>query len=647
MPIYESNGKRYNIPEEKVESFLKAKKGAKLVDSTPFYLSNQGPSANNTVIKQEDQPQQEQQQQQSVIDTSNLFAGKTSFDNVKPGISLKDTGTVGNLGLPQNQRISDAFKTMYDKGQLPTKNAAEKQTGFFATPIGDAIEKLGSGAVRLLSGLALAAKQPTSTLAPHEKLNTPEDPDAPTALQGWFGVADKLSEKGDRFGTMVDPETGEVRKKTYSDLWKEGKKGAAIGEVMLTATESLPTSLAAMIPYAGLPLVAMSAAGMKYQELDSNPDLKGMDEWKKILNASVSGAVEGLTEKLGAKVDVKIFEPLLKNITEDTVKKTLAKGGVNMLIQALMEGGEEILSGFGSNSMDYLTGVTDEYKPFEGAKDQFVYGMGGGMQFGAMTGAGTVYRATEVAQRNRNLRKAERAVSKHFPNWQAMKANIEQSTIAEREASVFDLQAVNDMPLEARKAYADYIKAKNEVDVQALRREQYKQQEVVQMQNRANSIIDSVVNPQTNSIIIANVPGAKEVRVYGDIVLNADGTIDEKQSKNVYYTDAEGKRHVVSPKFVEIIENTPADQAKQELIEITTTEIKNRQANEEVRPYDPGEIITFSTDGAVSLLGQIVGRNEDGTYQVQVEGMPAPVRIEPRMIVPEDNIKGIENGMHY
>jgi hypothetical protein len=295
-----------------------------LVDSTPFYLSNQGPSANNTVIKQEDQPQQEQQQQQSVIDTSNLFAGKTSFDNVKPGISLKDTGTVGNIGLPQNQRISDAFKTMYDKGQLPTKNAAEKQTGFFATPIGDAIEKLGSGAVRLLSGLALSAKQPTSTLAPHEKLNTPEDPDAPTALQGWFGVADKLSEKGDRFGTMVDPETGEVRKKTYSDLWKEGKKGAAIGEVMLTATESLPTSLAAMIPYAGLPLVAMSAAGMKYQELDSNPDLKGMDEWKKILNASVSGAVEGLTEKLGAKVDVKIFEPLLKNITEDTVKKTLA-----------------------------------------------------------------------------------------------------------------------------------------------------------------------------------------------------------------------------------------------------------------------------------------------------------------------------------
>ena len=113
MPIYESNGKRYNIPEEKVESFLKAKKGAKLVDSTPFYLSNQGPSANNTVIKQEDQPQQEQQQQQSVIDTSNLFAGKTSFDNVKPGISLKDTGTVGNIGLPQNQRISDAFKTMY------------------------------------------------------------------------------------------------------------------------------------------------------------------------------------------------------------------------------------------------------------------------------------------------------------------------------------------------------------------------------------------------------------------------------------------------------------------------------------------------------------------------------------------------------
>jgi hypothetical protein len=264
------------------------------------------------------------------------------------------------------------------------KNAAKKQTGFWKTVFGDILENLGAGVANTAGGLIEAhdklnpVMQATKYIA-REKGYGDRIPDIPSAV---LGIGKKLSERGDRFGLMKDPETGDIKKVQFDDLWKQGRYLSALGEIMLTATESAPTSALAMAP-GGLALVSLSSAGQKYNELDNNPETKDMPEWKKLLNASVSGTIEGLTEKGGAFVDKRMIAPFLEKMTETTVKKILAKGGVNALIQTITEGIEEVVSQVGGNSIDAATGVTDTYKPLEGVLDAFVYGQAAVHSLGA------------------------------------------------------------------------------------------------------------------------------------------------------------------------------------------------------------------------------------------------------------------------
>lgn len=298
-------------------------------------------------------------------------------------------------------------------------NAAQQQTGFWKTAAGDVIEKLGAGVSNTIGGLSKVVQG-----TPYMKLaqkygdwaskKTGIKPLIPNndLARYLLDTGKKLGERGDFHGNIIDEETGEERKKTYRDLWKEGNKLGAVGEVMLTATESAPTSALAMVPFAGLPLVSMSAAGQKYDELDENAETKDLPEWKKLFNSAVSGTLEGLTERLGAKVDLKMIEPFLKKMTESTVKGILKKGGVNALMQTITEELEEVVSQLGENVVDYATGVSDEYKPLEGVLDSFVYGTGGGAQFGGVTGSAAIYRAGQKAIENKKLNAFEKELVK-------------------------------------------------------------------------------------------------------------------------------------------------------------------------------------------------------------------------------------------
>jgi hypothetical protein len=176
--------------------------------------------------------------------------------------------------------------------------------------------------------------------------------------------------------------------------------------------------------------------------------------------------------------------------------------------------------------------------------------------------------------------------------------------------------------------------------------ERGKSEEIQQVQKEAQETIQQTINPETNSIILAKIPGVEEPTfVQGNIVLHEDGSIDTHKSGEIYYTDSNGKRQVIDPKFVDIIENVPAEQAIEEATAAKTAEVVNRQANDEVRPYDKGEIIRFTSDGNISLMGQIQGVDDAGNYQVMVDGIPAPVIVEPRMIIDEDNLRGVDNGV--
>ena len=144
------------------------------------------------------------------------------------------------------------------------KNAAQKQEGFWGTVAGDIGEKLGSGIVGGVAGLAKVSTSRNPILKPGmflAKMIHGEDvTDPDEIISKWFDKAKELSEKGDYHGLIQDPETGETRKKTYSDLWKEGNKMGAVGEALLTATESAPVSATALLP-GGLVIVSASAAG--------------------------------------------------------------------------------------------------------------------------------------------------------------------------------------------------------------------------------------------------------------------------------------------------------------------------------------------------------------------------------------------------
>lgn len=173
-----------------------------------------------------------------------------------------------------------------------------------------------------------------------------------------------------------------------------------------------------------------------------------------------------------------------------------------------------------------------------------------------------------------------------------------------------------------------------------------KEEQIQNAQAEAQQLAEQAVNPETNSIILATVPGMEEpTRIQGNVILREDGSVDASKSGEIYYTDAEGKRKVIDPRFIEIVENVPAEQAIEELSAMKAAEVVNQHANDEVRPYEAGELVRFTADGNLSMLGQIQGADEAGNYQVIVDGVPAPVIVEPRMIINEDNLQGVDNGV--
>jgi hypothetical protein len=176
--------------------------------------------------------------------------------------------------------------------------------------------------------------------------------------------------------------------------------------------------------------------------------------------------------------------------------------------------------------------------------------------------------------------------------------------------------------------------------------ERGKNEEIQQVQKEAQETIQQTINPETNSIILAKIPGVDEPTfIQGNIVLHEDGSIDTHRSGEIYYTDSNGNRQVIDPKFVEIIENVPSEMAIEEATAAKTAEVVNRQANDEVRQYEPGETVRFTSGGNTSLIGKIANVDESGNYQVMVDGVPAPVNVEPRMIIEEDNLRGVDNGV--
>ncbi|MFC4672645.1 helicase-related protein, partial [Dysgonomonas termitidis] len=176
-----------------------------------------------------------------------------------------------------------------------------------------------------------------------------------------------------------------------------------------------------------------------------------------------------------------------------------------------------------------------------------------------------------------------------------------------------------------------------------------KQEDIQQAEQQMAWLADENINLQMNAVVSAVIAGnGNPVQVTGgNIVQREDGSIDSEASdKQIFYVDAEGNKQVTSIDFIESIgENIPAQDAIAQLIEMETANIISRQENEEVREYQPGETVTADVAGnGITFTGEVTGITQSGNYIIVSPVTGEQVEAEPRHIINQDNIQGVENG---
>jgi len=310
------------------------------------------------------------------------------------------------------------------------KMRPEEGKKFWDTYVGDMIERIGAGGATAVEGLSslqnmpykVAINKATQGLDPKLRkdiadiyLSSIPATASNQATQEYFKEKAKgLRGKSDRY-----------EGKDFTQLWKEDK-GAALGELFLTASESIPISAAAMFGGApGLVVLGLIAGAGKYDELSypepptagnyneiNFPDISvpddeikdyinktNMGEVAKLTNAVATGAFEYLSERLGSKAfGDYIVESISKiggEATKDVIKTGISKWTAKMFEKfglafgPVIEGGEEGVNKLAENTVDYFTGVTDKWEITKDVKKSFWYGFAGGTQF-SMAAAGPI-----------------------------------------------------------------------------------------------------------------------------------------------------------------------------------------------------------------------------------------------------------------
>lgn len=150
MPVYTYQGKKWNIPEDKVEKFLHDIPGANLYEQprqSKLGLAKAGALGGNL---QDPNPytenflSDEERAANEEYTTRNPKTG-TSFDNIQPGISMQSK-PVGHLDLPQSESIKDTNKDIYDlqKAKRNEKDMVKSQLSTFQEDLQSKIKERDS-----------------------------------------------------------------------------------------------------------------------------------------------------------------------------------------------------------------------------------------------------------------------------------------------------------------------------------------------------------------------------------------------------------------------------------------------------------------------------------------------------------------------
>lgn len=467
-------------------------------------------------------------------------------------------------------------------------SGTEQQTGFWHTYIGDWLERLGAGAADFggsMYGLVdLADKYVFKYVVPgrsffedyarrqFEKEHPGQEYKSWLARQeeGAYNYANTLRGRSDRYAG-----------KDFVNLFDEGRYGDMVGDVFLSASESLPQSAVAMAGGpAGLALTGATAGKQKYYELDRMPEAKDMGETKKVFNAVATGTFEALSEKLG---DVQIgkylkrlyqsggkevVEKAVKEETSNLMSKGFKKAGI--LFAPVAEGIEEVSSQVAENVTDYATGVTDRWDPFEGGLHAFVYGMGGGAQFSGVGGAIIAKNRIERFNARRDYRKAKGKLESVFADDKDVGMFVNGLTYmspAEQEAVVANMARGGNVTEEQLKTVADFAGKANVYRSYLTREAKEREREAVREQwidkrmQQFDEIVCGICN-ENGKIQGVTLNGEQEAApvyiVRGELAVtrNEEGgfVVDVvKSSPELYYRDDEGQMQVVSPANVQAV----------------------------------------------------------------------------------------------
>lgn len=550
--------------------------------------------------------------------------------------------------------------------EQPKEAEQPREGGFWNTYLGDMIEKFGAGVTNMeqnalglygkASNLLNSKKElPIGTVGNVAKSVLGLVPGgrvfseivsntgglAKKAEAGVSNVTDNLRQKSDRYNG-----------KNFVELW-EDDKAAAVGDVFLQASESLPRSL--MIAFGGPAAVASSwamTANEKYDTLDeNNPD---MTEKQKILNSLLTATAESGSEYLGSVPVGKwlkgMYSKAGKDVAEQYVKKGIASwiGGnakkLGVFFPPVAEGTEEIASQVAENITDWATGARPDLNPMEGAFESFVYGAGGGAQFSAMSLPAYGAKLANKAKTGYEFRKATKEFSNLF-----------------EDESVDDVVAgLSSMTPEEQKQWLSAIRLSDYTDDQKVaatnlltttleRNAARSPEEYASMREESERmLIDSEMKrfEAASKPYISDNGRYQQVKLGGDdVFIITGGTVGYKQnefgeyvldldstSEELYYVDGEGNTQITTGKAItEIVEIADYEQEYNEYLQHVTNAVKQRNQLQESISQE----VTIENGDPVQYMGPD-GNLIDGI--AADTSLPEVITLEDGTVVPRENV---------
>lgn len=588
-----------------------------------------------------------------------------------------------------NTELGQQLSRYYTSIRPQTPN--DQQTGFWTSFLGNTLERLGGETLNTIGGwINYKESIPRFIFAniinpenPGEILNDPNLHEKAYFGRKLMGLGNELVSRSDPNPHIYDPEIGQYRPRDFVDLFKEGNYAGAGADIYRAGVGSGPNGLVGAIPYAGPIISAISAANQKYYQLDTDPATKGLPEWQKQLNAAITGVIEYGTGKLGGKVISKVFKPMLAKMSKETVTDIVAKGGMELLVDVLMDGSEEALSQFGENTIDYFTGMTDTYDPFNNLSQAFGYGSANGM---FSQGGKTLYSAGSKGisdiqaqklrknttnefqindqsyympknfadpqtrqQSHQTYNEVRGALSQQLGNdFDIVKSKVDKlaatdAALQDKASRIENMLNTSDFDSKQKQAIEKYAAASM---ANAEAQKVYKA-EIQQAIDKQRQLAEKSINPTSDSYLTVQVEGiATPVQVRAGVALSPDGSVDyDKSHSQIHYIDQHGKEQPVHiDKVKSVVENIPAQQFIQQSMDQAAQSAVQRQQTERKQHYDLKDPVLINTGN--DFVQGWVAKNKDpktDTYQV-VDNKKKQVKAHPNDMIDVRHMSGINNG---